>query len=206
MRHQQRLVIFLTVVMIALLWFTFSNNELQIPLAYQPPSFGKDISSDNVQVSHDTPTLNSNQKNTEMESIMPKMPDPEAKKELGRSSWKYFHTLLARFPDTPTEDEKNKLRQFIHLYAELYPCGECSYHFVKLLGKYPPQVASRTSAALWGCHIHNLVNEHLGKDEYDCTTILEDYDCGCTDENGEIDSSLKLNNKITLEKEKEQLG
>ncbi|CCK69899.1 uncharacterized protein KNAG_0D01470 [Huiozyma naganishii CBS 8797] len=114
--------------------------------------------------------------------IMPSMPDQQAKEELGRASWKYFHTLLARYPDHPTPQERKKLEEFIRLYAELYPCGECSYHFVKMLEKYPPQTSSRLVAAMWGCHVHNVVNEYLKKDIYDCSTILEDYDCGCGDD------------------------
>lgn len=115
------------------------------------------------------------------EAIMPSMPDLKAKQELGRASWKYFHTLLARFPDKPTLEERNKLETFVTLYAELYPCGECSYHFQKVLAKYPVQTSSRTNAALWGCHVHNIVNEYLKKEIYDCSTVLEDYDCGCGD-------------------------
>lgn len=122
------------------------------------------------------------QQDKDWESIMPSMPDVDAKKELGRASWKYFHTLLARFPDEPTEEERNKLENFVKLYAELYPCGECSYHFQKMLIKYPVQTSSRTNAAMWGCHIHNVVNEYLKKEVYDCSTILEDYDCGCGDD------------------------
>lgn len=118
------------------------------------------------------------------ESIMPSMPDLDAKQELGRASWKYFHTLLARFPDEPSDEERDKLATFVTLYAELYPCGECSYHFQKMLKKYPVQTSSRTAAAMWGCHVHNVVNEYLKKDVYDCSTILEDYDCGCGDLEG----------------------
>lgn len=30
------------------------------------------------------------------------------------------------------------------------------------------------------CHLHNLVNARLGKDEFDCSADLEGvYDCGC---------------------------
>ncbi|KAH3902530.1 flavin-linked sulfhydryl oxidase SCDLUD_000109 [Saccharomycodes ludwigii] len=145
--------------------------------------------------------------------IMPKMPDQEAKRALGNASWKYFHTLLARFPDHPTQEQRDKLNTFLQLYAELYPCGECSYHFVKLMEKYPPQTSSRTTAALWGCHVHNLVNEHLKKPEYDCTTILEDYDCGCGDDASDEDlqdypkgNNSIITSGITLEKEQKQLG
>lgn len=135
-----------------------------------------------------------NDKDVKYPGIMPQMPDLEAKQALGRASWKYFHTLLARFPDNPTIDERLKLKSFISLYAELYPCGECSYHFLKLIEKFPVQTSSRTNAAMWGCHIHNKVNAYLKKEEYDCSTILEDYDCGCSGDDeseGHVSSKIK---------------
>lgn len=187
---------FATLLMIGLLWFTFSSSQLPIEGSRSSSGAGTDL----------LEGLTGGVKDDDRSgSIMPKMPDLEAKKALGRASWKYFHTLLARFPDEPTEEEKTKLREFLHLYAELYPCGECAYHFVKMLKKNPPQVSSRTTAALWGCHIHNLVNDHLQKPTYDCNTILDDYDCGCSDENGNIDPSLNMN-KVTFNKEDKQLG
>jgi FAD-linked sulfhydryl oxidase len=41
--------------------------------------------------------------------------------ELGRATWKYFHTVMARFPETPTDDQKEALRSYIYLFARLYP-------------------------------------------------------------------------------------
>jgi FAD-linked sulfhydryl oxidase len=41
--------------------------------------------------------------------------------ELGRATWKYFHTVMARFPEKPTEDQKEALRSYIYLFARLYP-------------------------------------------------------------------------------------
>lgn len=64
----------------------------------------------------------------------------------------------------------------------MYPCGDCARHFIKLLEKYPPQTSSRTIASVWGCDIHNKVNKVLGHEIYDCANILEDYDCGCSDD------------------------
>lgn len=190
--HRQRVLMFVSLFVMGLLWFTFSNSQL--PIDGAPSGLIGDFAK-----------VGSKSEITEDHTIMPKMPDQEAKAALGRASWKYFHTLLARFPDEPTEQEKTKLREFLYLYAELYPCGECSYHFVKMLKKHPPQVSSRTTVALWGCHIHNMVNEYLKKPIYDCNTILEDYDCGCSDANGNIDPALNMN-KVTFEKEDKQLG
>lgn len=183
----------LAAVLIVGLWWYFSSSEL----SYSKPS-----------IDPQPQPLSEPKKNaaaTELGTIMPSMPEKDAKEKLGRASWTYFHTLLARFPDEPTAEQSEKLKQFIHLYAELYPCGECSYHFVKTLKKYPPQVSSRTAAAMWGCSIHNLVNEHLGKDKYDCSTILEDYDCGCGDEEGKIKEDLKLD-KFSVVTEGKQGG
>lgn len=41
--------------------------------------------------------------------------------ELGRATWKYFHTVMARFPEKPTEDQQEALRSYIFLFARLYP-------------------------------------------------------------------------------------
>lgn len=41
--------------------------------------------------------------------------------ELGRATWKYFHTMLARYPEDPTEEQQETLRSFIYLFARLYP-------------------------------------------------------------------------------------
>lgn len=122
--------------------------------------------------------------------FMPKMANETLKAQLGNSAWHLFHTVLARYPDKPTPQEKSTLKQYIHLFAQVYPCGDCARHFQKLLQKYPVQVETRKTAALWGCHIHNKVNERLEKPEYDCTTILEDYDCGCGSDEKEEDSTL----------------
>ncbi len=100
--------------------------------------------------------------------------------ELGRASWKLFHTMMARFPEKPTPDESLALKTYITLFARLYPCGDCARHFQQLLAKYPPQVSGRNAASGWACLVHNEVNKRLKKPEFDCTKL--DYDCGCGDD------------------------
>ncbi|SCV03922.1 LANO_0G07074g1_1 [Lachancea nothofagi CBS 11611] len=206
MIHRQRLVSILAAISIVTLWFVFSSNKLSYSTS-NDINPNTDTSSTQVDGAKAPKPVLGQEKigNTKLESIMPSMPDQKAKEELGRASWKYFHTVLARFPDEPTTEEREKLSQFLQLYAELYPCGECSYHFVQMLKKWPPQTSSRITAAMWGCHMHNRVNEHLKKDEFDCSRILTDYDCGCGGEDGKIDETLKLN-KVSLQKEGKQGG
>lgn len=122
--------------------------------------------------------------------FMPKMANETLKQELGNAAWKLLHTVLSRYPEEPTTLQKNYLTQFISSFAQVYPCGDCARHFRKLLNKYPPQLSSRITAAVWGCHIHNQVNERLHKEIYDCSHILEDYDCGCGTDELESDFTL----------------
>jgi FAD-linked sulfhydryl oxidase len=114
-------------------------------------------------------------------AIAPKLGNETAKAELGRASWKLFHTIMARFPDTPTSAESTALRDYVYLFQRLYPCGECAEHFGVILQKFPPQTSSRSAAAVWGCHVHNEVNKSLKKDLFDCSNIGDFYDCGCAD-------------------------
>ena len=115
-------------------------------------------------------------------AIAPKLGNETIKAELGRASWKLFHTVMARFPDAPTVDEKAALKSYIHLFQRLYPCGECAEHFGEILKKFPPQVSTRSIAAGWACHVHNEVNKSLNKELFDCANIGDFYDCGCADD------------------------
>ncbi|PYH40831.1 flavin-linked sulfhydryl oxidase ERV2 [Aspergillus saccharolyticus JOP 1030-1] len=129
------------------------------------------------------------------EVVMPKLGNATAKAELGRATWKYFHTMLARYPEEPTEEQQETLRSFIYLFARLYPCGECASHFQGHLKKYPPQVSSRNAAAGWGCFIHNEVNIMLEKPQFDCNNIGDFYDCGCAKDEEEVEEEGATGNK-----------
>ncbi|KAI0343550.1 hypothetical protein BDW22DRAFT_1406779 [Trametopsis cervina] len=114
--------------------------------------------------------------------IMGKLGNATAKAELGRATWKLIHTMTLRYPETPTQDERDALDNYFHLLSRLYPCGECATEFQQLLKKYPPQTSSRRAAATWLCFVHNQVNERLHKPEFDCANLDATYDCGCGDD------------------------
>ncbi|KAI9796310.1 MAG: hypothetical protein M1833_006395 [Piccolia ochrophora] len=117
--------------------------------------------------------------------VAQKLGNETLKAELGRAAWKLLHTTMARFPDKPERDESTALQSYIHLFARLYPCGECAGHFREILSKFPPQVSSRSTAAAWACHVHNEVNRSLNKPIFDCSKIGDFYDCGCADDDKE---------------------
>lgn len=135
-------------------------------------------------------------------AIAPKLGNETLKAELGRAAWKLFHTTFAQFPDKPTADESSALNTYIHLFQRLYPCGECAEHFGVILKKFPPQVATRSTAAAWGCHVHNEVNKSLKKELFDCSKIGDFYDCGCAEDSKdaigkEAQKPLKASGSIT---------
>ena len=127
--------------------------------------------------------------------IASKLGNETLKAELGRAAWKLFHTTMARFPDTPAQDESDALKSYIYLFARLYPCGECAEHFQGILKKYPPQTSSRSTAAAWACFVHNEVNISKGKEIFDCSNIGDFYDCGCA-EDDEKDAMSKKSSTL----------
>ncbi|KAJ7057069.1 ERV/ALR sulfhydryl oxidase domain-containing protein [Mycena amicta] len=114
--------------------------------------------------------------------IMSTLGNATAKAALGRATWKLLHTMTLRYPEKPTQDERDALSSYFHLLSRLYPCGECAHEFQELLRKYPPQTSSRRAASLWLCSVHNRVNERLHKEDFDCAHLDDTYDCGCGDE------------------------
>ncbi|KAG6040301.1 hypothetical protein E4U41_000946 [Claviceps citrina] len=115
----------------------------------------------------------------EGESIAPTLENATLKAELGRATWKFLHTMVARFPEKPSDSDRQTLESFFRLFGRLYPCGDCARHFREMLEKYPPQTSSRNAAAGWLCATHNVVNKRLKKPQFDCTKIGDFYDCGC---------------------------
>jgi len=138
--------------------------------------------------------------------IMSKLGNATAKAELGRASWKLLHTMTLRYPETPTQDERDALNDYFHLFSRLYPCGECAAEFQQLLKKYPPQTSSRRAAATWLCFVHNQVNERLHKPDFDCANLDATYDCGCGDDPDGLSSQIIKNDPMDLEQDPSKDG
>ncbi|KAJ3193592.1 hypothetical protein HK101_004563 [Irineochytrium annulatum] len=114
--------------------------------------------------------------------MMSKMGNETLKAELGRASWRLLHTMAGKFPLEPTPEQQGTLLDFIYLFAELYPCGECARHFQLVLEDHPPVAKNRETISQWACEVHNVVNKRLKKPEFDCKTVLEAYKCGCAED------------------------
>ncbi|WQF84324.1 Putative ERV/ALR sulfhydryl oxidase domain, sulfhydryl oxidase ALR/ERV [Colletotrichum destructivum] len=201
-RQHLSLMVLLAIVAFFSVSYLFSSGSAD-PSSPAPPVAAAPAKGDSVSSSADTPDLGHiSSAILSGESIAPKLENATAKAELGRASWKLFHTMMARFPEKPTPDDSLALKTYIQLFARLYPCGDCASHFRKLLAKYPPQTSSRNAAAGWACFVHNEVNTRLKKDQFDCNKIGDFYDCGCGDEDKK---KAEAGEKTSLELEKNDL-
>ncbi|KAG1801050.1 ERV/ALR sulfhydryl oxidase domain-containing protein [Suillus subaureus] len=85
--------------------------------------------------------------------------------------------MTLRYPERPSQDERDALNSYLHLTSRLYPCKfSLTLNFTLL--RSIQQTGSRLAASLWLCSVHNKVNERLGKPLFDCAHLDETYDCG----------------------------
>eukprot|EP00750_Incisomonas_marina_P006244 INCI14384.2.p1 GENE.INCI14384.2~~INCI14384.2.p1 ORF type:complete len:231 (+),score=51.95 INCI14384.2:693-1385(+) len=94
---------------------------------------------------------------------------PVDREELGRQSWTFLHTMAAYYPDTPSLDEQQRMKNMIEALSWFYPCQHCAAALRTSLEQKPPAVASRKELSLWMCEAHNEVSRQLGKPTVKCS-------------------------------------
>ncbi|KAJ2904984.1 hypothetical protein MKZ38_006640 [Zalerion maritima] len=100
---------------------------------------------------------------------------------LGRGSWNLLHSIAAQYPENPTRTDQNNVRDFMRLFATLYPCWVCGEGFAKYQSRKPMPTQSRNAFGTWLCDAHNEVNRRLGKPEFDCSKWEERWRTGWKD-------------------------
>eukprot|EP00553_Chaetoceros_curvisetus_P015549 CAMPEP_0204647918 /NCGR_PEP_ID=MMETSP0718-20130828/6896_1 /ASSEMBLY_ACC=CAM_ASM_000674 /TAXON_ID=230516 /ORGANISM="Chaetoceros curvisetus" /LENGTH=169 /DNA_ID=CAMNT_0051670613 /DNA_START=51 /DNA_END=557 /DNA_ORIENTATION=+ len=93
---------------------------------------------------------------------------PPTKDAIGRSSWNLLHSMAAWYPNQPSQEEQNKMSQFMDALSIFYPCTYCATDFQDNLKKSPARVETRENLCVWLCEQHNLVNDKLGKPLFKC--------------------------------------
>ena len=83
----------------------------------------------------------------------------------GPAAWNVLHVACHSFPEEPTHEEREALRQFLWLFARLLPCCRCRAHFLDLLESTLTSEAlrNRSSMVRFMNDAHNEVNARLGK-------------------------------------------
>lgn len=104
---------------------------------------------------------------------------PLTRSQLGRSTWEFLHTTAAYYPEKPTEEQQKAARDLVDSMSVLYACSHCREHFRNHVEEHPVDVSSRKAFATWLCETHNVVNEVLGKPQFDCAKLEERWRTGC---------------------------
>ncbi|GAA5987182.1 hypothetical protein JCM10908_001849 [Rhodotorula pacifica] len=117
---------------------------------------------------------------------IPRLPAdcPPDVERLGRHTWTFLHTTVSYFAPQPSQHQKASMLGLLHALPTLYPCGSCAGHLQTYMKTNPPDRAieqGREALELWLCKVHNEVNERLGKDRFDCSTVPQRWREGWPD-------------------------
>ncbi|KAI5132897.1 mitochondrial FAD-linked sulfhydryl oxidase [Nematocida ausubeli] len=91
------------------------------------------------------------------------------KAEIGRSTWRLLHGIARRYPDSPTRQEKQAVRDLLGSLHIIYPCKPCASAFSLFKNSPILDTTSRSSLIFSMCTFHNFVNSKLGKPLTDCS-------------------------------------
>jgi len=102
---------------------------------------------------------------------------------LGNHTWTLLHSISASYPIRAPAQRQSEMRQFLGLFAKLYPCWVCADDFKAWMEKKgnEPRVEGREGLGRWMCEAHNEVNRKLGKGEFDCARWEERWRTGWKD-------------------------
>ena len=83
----------------------------------------------------------------------------------GPSTWDTIHLLCYTAPATLTASDQLRYTAFFKALPYVLPCASCSQHLLEHYENHPIESYIHSGTALfeWSVHIHNTVNEMLGK-------------------------------------------
>ncbi len=94
---------------------------------------------------------------------------PEYPDTWGSSFWITAHTVAAGYPKTPTSEEQKQFKIYFDTFEHILPCKECKENWKLVVEQRPLTDAALTTTVTlsrWVLDVHNLVNEKLGKKQY----------------------------------------
>jgi len=103
----------------------------------------------------------------------------------GPGGWIFLHTLTFNYPLEPTEDDKQRYKNFFNSITDILPCKYCRESF-KIYTKYLPIdqfLESREGITYWLYRIHNLINQKVFKPTFTFDHVVREYEkirAGCS--------------------------
>jgi len=96
----------------------------------------------------------------------------------GPAGWTFLHCITYGYPTEPTDERREKFKQFFTLVGEVLPCKYCRDSYKEFINDKMTELnddvlTNRRTLTEWLYNIHNAVNYKLGMDYGD---TLEDID------------------------------
>ena len=98
--------------------------------------------------------------------------------------WHALHYITLGYPTNPSEEKKQKYKQFFTLLSDVIPCSICATHYSENLIKMPLSdevLSTKESLIKWLIDVHNVVNEMTNKPvvKYEDARQLIEKDTEC---------------------------
>jgi hypothetical protein len=94
----------------------------------------------------------------------------------GPSAWKFLECVVLAYPDIPTEQNKNEIKEFFLSLRNALPCEMCREHYKTNLEKYKLNdnvLSSREKLLEWLVSIHNEVRKSNGQKQLTKNDVLK---------------------------------
>lgn len=88
------------------------------------------------------------------------------KEDLGTLTWYKWHMYAAAFPKKPDEELSSKMKKFIMMEINNYPCEECREEATEMIKEDQPQTNSRKDFSSWLNKFHQKVSASVAKRRY----------------------------------------
>ena len=96
----------------------------------------------------------------------------------GPPGWRFMHYITFSYPNNPTEEHKEKIKNFFNSVKHVLPCEKCRVNFIKHLEIYPLNdevLKNKKSLVVWLMNIHNEVNKINNKKIYTFEDTYNEY-------------------------------
>lgn len=85
----------------------------------------------------------------------------------GPMGWMTLHSISVCYPNSPTQDDKRILQEFMNAFGSSITCVICRNHFASMFRDYkakvPTWLNSKKDLFIAICRMHNAVNKRLDK-------------------------------------------
>lgn len=95
----------------------------------------------------------------------------------GPHMWFSLHSISFNYPVSPSQEIKERFRNFFNSLEYILPCELCRVHYSQHIREHPIEfnLDNRRKLVYWVIDVHNLVNRMLGKPVMGYNQVLEMY-------------------------------